>query len=210
MFDFIITKKVDLIANDGLSSIDNHAAQQHHDAYEKFYNLLEHTKPKRILEIGTALGGFTKFLELAINKLELDTYIKSYDIHRMSWYNAMISDKLEINIKNIFSENYEYLIDDSVADFIQQDGLTIVLCDGGSKKNEFNILSKYLKLNDIIMTHDYSPTHDYFEKNMYQKIWNWHEIDDQDIDYSLIQYNLQQFMYDDMLSVAWGSFKKEI
>lgn len=210
MLNFTITKQIDLINNDGLSSINNHAAQQHHCAYEVFYDLLGLYPPKRILEIGTALGGFTKFLDLATTELKLNTYIKSYDIHRMLWYDSMINNKLEINVTNIFSADYKNLINNSVIDFIQQAGLTIVLCDGGSKKNEFNILSKYLKNNDIIMTHDYSPTKEYFIEHMKNKIWNWHEIEDNDIIESMALYNLTKHeKYEELLSVAWGCFTKE-
>lgn len=209
MINFTITKQINLINNDGLSSINGHAAQQHHCAYKIFYDFLQLNQPKRILEIGTALGGFTKFLELATNELKLSTYIKSYDIHSMPWYDSMMSDRLEINIANIFSANYTNLINNSIIDFIQQDGLTIVLCDGGSKKNEFNILSQYLKNKDIIMAHDYAPTKEYFTEHIKNKIWNWHEIEDNDIIESIKLYNLNKYnRFEEFLSVAWGCFIK--
>ena len=55
-FNDEITKKVNLIMNDGLSSYMGMASQQNHNVYEVFYNFLNDIKPKRILEIGTALG----------------------------------------------------------------------------------------------------------------------------------------------------------
>ena len=42
------------------------ACQQNHNVFEVFYNFLNETKPKQILEIGTALGGFTSFLQKVI------------------------------------------------------------------------------------------------------------------------------------------------
>jgi len=64
-----ITRFTDLENNDSLSAFMNHTAQQSHFAYEVFYNFIKETKPKRILEIGTALGGFTEFLFIIINEL---------------------------------------------------------------------------------------------------------------------------------------------
>lgn len=49
-----------------------------------------------------------------------------------------------------------------VESFIKREGTTLILCDGGSKINEFNILSKYLKSGDIIMAHDYVDTKENF------------------------------------------------
>jgi hypothetical protein len=64
-----ITKFSNLEIGDSLSSFDGHAAQQYHGVYEVFYNFLKDVKPVRILEIGTALGGFTAFLKICCNEL---------------------------------------------------------------------------------------------------------------------------------------------
>jgi predicted O-methyltransferase YrrM len=77
-----ITKFTNLEANDSLSAFQGHTAQQYHGAFEVFYNFIKDVKPKRILEIGTSLGGFTTFLKLSCNELNLDTDIRSYDINR--------------------------------------------------------------------------------------------------------------------------------
>lgn len=58
-----ITKKIDLTLSDIHSSVFGMDAQQHHDAYEVFYKFILDIKPHRILEIGTARGGFTQFLK---------------------------------------------------------------------------------------------------------------------------------------------------
>mgnify|MGYP003342371251 CR=1 FL=1 len=59
-----ITKFTNLIDNDSLSAFMGHSAQQSHNVYQIFYDFLLEVKPKRILEIGTALGGFTEFLKI--------------------------------------------------------------------------------------------------------------------------------------------------
>jgi cephalosporin hydroxylase len=205
----IITKKCNMKENDGLSSVNNYAAQQHHNAFLCFYNLIEKIRPARILEIGTALGGLTKFLESCCIFHGLETKILSYDIHKNSWYDDLCSEQLEIIVKNIFSPDYSTLIDSEVIQFIQSVGITIVLCDGGNKKNEFNILSSFLKTNDIIMAHDYATNFDIFESKIKNNIWNWHEIQYSDIEESIKKYNLEPFDQEIMLDVVWGSFRKK-
>lgn len=204
-----ITKTIDLENNDGLSSILFHAAQQNHNAYEAFYELFSSVRPVRILEIGTALGGFTAYMDLACKEIGIHTKIRSYDIHSHSWYDDLRLKNIDVIIDNIFTDNYTDLKNYSVIDFIKDDGLCLVLCDGGNKKQEFNILSRYLKINDIIMAHDYAPNTNYFQSDMNRKIWNWHEIQDTDIQESIQNNGLHPYMREKMLSVAWACFIKK-
>ena len=158
-----ITKFSDLINNDSLSSYKGFAAQQNHNSFQMFHNLIQDNKPSRILEIGTALGGLTGFLNYTCKLLNIDCNIRSYDIHYNSWYEDLKNEGVDIRIENIFINNWT-TIPDEVIKYIQSDGLTIVLCDGGNKKEEFRILSQYIKKSDIIMTHDYGPNREYFEE----------------------------------------------
>lgn len=103
---------------------------------------------------------------------------------------------------DIFHTNYS-TIDQDVIDFIRQPGLTIVLCDGGNKIHEFNLLNNYIKPNDIIMAHDYAPSREYFQEHMKNKIWNWHEIQDSHIIESCQKHNLVSYMREEFLNVAW-------
>jgi hypothetical protein len=204
-----ITRFINLEANDGLSAFRGHAAQQNHGAFKIFYDFIEDVKPKRILEIGTALGGFTTFLKIVCDDLNLDTNIRSYDINRHPWYDDIIKLGVDIRVENIFTEGFKDFSEE-VKEYIRQHGTTIVLCDGGWKIGEFNVISKYIKNNDFILTHDYAPDSSYFEKNMKNKIWNWHEIEDSNIIESISLYNLTKHeKYEEFLSVAWGCFKKK-
>lgn len=205
-----INQKIDLINNYGLSACNGQAAQQHHDAFGIFNDFLCYAKPGRILEIGTALGGLTAFFGMIKNANNLDIDILSYDIHEQPWYSDLLKYSISIKTKNIFNEEYNALVDLSIIDYIQKDRTTIVVCDGGCKKCEFNILSPYLKTNDIIMVHDYAPSKEYFQNFMNLKIWNWHEIEDSDIINSINAYNINKHeWYEKFLSVAWGCFIKQ-
>jgi len=196
-----ITKKSNLELNDSLSCYLNHEAQQNHYAYEAFYNLLNTTQPSRILEIGTAMGGFTMFLRLICNDLNLNTDILTYDINDRG-YKFLEENNVNVKIENIFYDNYS-AVKQEVIDYIQQDGTTIVLCDGGYKIGEFNILSNYIKQGDIIMAHDYASNNEYFQENINMKFWNWLEIQDSDIQESVEKNNLKPFMKEEFTQAVW-------
>ena len=190
-----ITKFTNLEYNDSLSAFQGHTAQQYHGAFEVFYNFIKDVKPKRILEIGTSLGGFTTFLKLSCNELNLDTDIRSYDINRHPWYDDIIARGIDIRVENIFTEGF-LDFDQEVKDYIQQDGITIVLCDGGWKIGEFNVISKYIKNGDFILAHDYAENKEVFESKILNKIWNWHEIADSDISEASEENNLKIYEKD--------------
>ena len=59
------------------------------------------------------------------------------------------------------------------------------------------------------MAHDYAPNKEYFEEHMRDKIWNWHEIQDSDIQESCKKYHLTPYMQNEFLSVAWACFIKQ-
>jgi hypothetical protein len=197
-----ITKKVNIPQNDGLSAVLNHAAQQHHDVYKVFYDFLKEIQPTRILEIGTALGGFTQFLKIALNDLNNSAKILTYDIHRMTWYTELEGMGIDVRVENVFDENFQS-VKQEVIDFIQDDGVTIVLCDGGNKIGEFNLLSKYIKKGDYILAHDYIDNTENFNSNYKDKIWNWHEISEDSIKQACKDNNLKSYKKEIFDKVVW-------
>jgi len=197
-----ITRESKLAEHDSLSSYLGHAAQQNHYAYEAFYNLLNEVKPSRILEIGTAMGGFTMFLKLTCNDLHLNIPILSYDIHGRQEHSTLIESGVDVRIENVFNDNYSE-VKQEIIDYIQQDGTTLVLCDGGWKIGEFNLLSKFIKQGDIIMAHDYASTTDYFNNHINLKFWNWLEIQDSDIQGAVSSNNLEPFMQEQFTQAVW-------
>jgi hypothetical protein len=197
-----ITRKSNLSENDSLSAYLEHASQQNHYAFEVFYNFISEVKPRRILEIGTAQGGFTMFLKLCCNDLNLNTNIRSYDIHGRHTYAGFIENGIDIRLKNVFSDDYTS-VDSDVIEYIQSDGVTVVLCDGGCKISEFNILSNHIKADDFIMAHDYAPTTKFFNETMYKKLWNWYEIQDSDIHTAVDRNKLESYQSDNFIQAAW-------
>jgi predicted O-methyltransferase YrrM len=198
-----ITRKSNLEKKDSLSAYLGMTAQQNHHAFESFYNLLVEVKPKRILEIGTALGGLTEFLKLMSDEMNMNIDILSFDIAGRHNYKKLRQKGIDIRVENIFEQNYTGLKNMFVSDFIKREGVTLVLCDGGNKIKEFNILSKHLKKGDLIMAHDYAYDKETFISEIKLKYWNWHEISESDIEEVSMTQNLIPFMQENFNKAVW-------
>lgn len=183
---------------------------QHNDVAVIFEKLILEIKPKRILEIGTSSGGLTLLLRDLLDNNGLEgTELRTYDVNNPQ-YLYQHKKNIDIRVKNVFNHQYDDLVEkDEIVNFITQEGPTIVLCDGGSKINEFNILSQYIKKGDIIMAHDYSKNYEYFEQNIKNKIWNWCEITESHIQVSSQINNLTPYMEEEFASVVWVCKIKE-
>jgi hypothetical protein len=197
-----ITKKCSLEHNDSISTYKGWGAQQNYNAFEVFYNFMKEVKPKRILEIGTSIGGFTQFLQYSLNELNLNSKILSLDIHRLKWYDEIINMGVDVRIENIFLDNFRD-IPQEYKDFINEEGTTVILCDGGDKIREFNLLSNFMKKGDYILAHDYAYDKELFEKEINKKVWNWHEISETDIKEACERNNLTDFNRETFQSVVW-------
>ena len=98
-----------------------------------------------------------------------------------------IKIKSEVNISDFFNELHEIL---------------------GDKINEFKLLSDLLKVGDYIMAHDYCSNKYYFENKILNKIWNWCEITDNDIEEICEKNNLIKIKEEEFQSVVWTCRKK--
>jgi len=115
-----ITKFTNLDANDSLSGFKGNTAQQFHGAYEVFYEFLKQVRPNQILEIGTALGGFTQFLKLCVDDLGLSTKILSYDIAERPWYKDIISLGVDVRVEDVF-DFINFTVKTEVVEFIKHE-----------------------------------------------------------------------------------------
>ena len=199
-----ITRESNLQQNDSISSYLGFGCQQNPLCFEAFYNLLNEIRPKRVLEIGTSLGGLTSYVQHVATELELSTTVRSYDIYEFNWYKDLRREyNIDIRVDNIFEDDYSRLKDTEVVDFIQSDGVTLILCDGGNKIREFDILSDYMKSSDVIMAHDYARNSEFFEREIKDTYWNWHEISENDIAAAVERNNLASFMQDEFTKAVW-------
>jgi len=174
-----------------------------------FKELLMNVKPKRIIEIGTEYGGLTLLLSDLINELGLnETIIRSYDIKIPTFLltHPEFNDKIEIVTKDLFSYQPFSLKPESISelkDFMSEPGSNIILCDGGNKIGEFNVISDIIGEGDVIMAHDYAKNNEVFVERILDKIWNWNEISESDIIDSINKNNLNPFMEVEFENVAW-------
>ena len=180
-------------------------AQQHPEAFNVFLNFLNQIKPARILEIGTAGGGFTLFVRDALNALGLaTTTYKSFDIEEQDSYSLLRQNNVEVNIENIFDSDYQNIEKYShVEPFIQEEGATLVLCDGGNKITEFNTIAPLLKPQDFIMAHDYVESYAVFKEKFFSKIWNWCEIQESHIEQTSKECGLVPYGQNSFAPVVW-------
>lgn len=192
----------------GFTSYKGIMLQQHESYQTPFTKLLETTKPTRILEIGTGAGGLTLFLRNTLNELGLnETYIKSYDINTTSFNDKTHNlTNLELSKENLFGGGNDFILEkvELIRDYIQLEGTTIVLCDGGNKIKEFNQISPLLKMGDIIMAHDYCDNLELFNSEYKDIIWNWCEIQEKDIAEACLNENLVDFMKEDFNKIVWA------
>lgn len=183
-------------------------AMQHENFYAVFEKFISEIKPERILEIGTAGGGTTLALRDIALSLDLSIDIRTYDVAHRCTYERLIDFGIDSRVENIFTDSFDLRFDTDVEDFIKRPGVTLVLCDGGSKIDEFNLLSNYLKVGDFIMAHDYSESWDFFHSNVNNKIWNWCEITEENITEASEANGLERHMSEEFQSIVWVCKRK--
>lgn len=183
----------------------NILSMQHDNAFEIFKKLLRSFRPKRIIEIGTSHGGLTLFLRDYLDSIGLhDSKIRTFDVNKFPSHSVLLESNIEIIYDNIFNTTYSSIEKpEFLLDFLDPTGNNLVLCDGGNKVREFNLISPLLRKYDIIMAHDYAPSLKYFQKNIMNKEWSWIEIMDEDVENACITHNLKNYMRDDFLKVVW-------
>lgn len=203
-----ITKKCNLDFDDSISAYNHWGAQQNYNSFEVFYNFITKEKPKKIIEIGTSLGGFTCFLKYVIDENNIDCHIITYDIINNVNYPHLKDMGIDVRIENIFFNDYTE-ISQYVIDFMNEEGKIIILCDGGNKIKEFNILSNFMKSGDFILAHDYAENGKIFQDKIYKKVWNWLEIQYSDIESAVNTNNLEVYNSNIFENIAWTCWKKK-
>lgn len=198
------SRKPDLENNFSLTIWNNWCLQQNVNALYTYYDFIKNIKPKRIVEIGSAHGGLTLFLNECVKDLNLDTKIRGYENNHHD-FTQFITEKVDIFVGDCFDSIFQ----DEMKSFIQQEGTTMVLCDGGNKIKEFNYFSGYLKTGDFIFAHDYCRNKEYFEEHINKKIWNWCEITLNDIKPGIESNNLEEYDADTFQKAAWACFRKK-
>ena len=177
---------------------NRYMAQQTLGVWELFKQFLLKEKFERILEIGTGLGGFTQFLYEFSKENDINTEIMTVDIKPSNEKLIFIGIKsVQMNVLNV--QNLPKL-----DEFLKTNKKLLILCDGDEKSVEFNLFSKYVKVDDFIMAHDYAISYEYFEKNIkHKKKWDWCEIVESDIEGISNKFNLVEYTDIDFKEEMW-------
>jgi cephalosporin hydroxylase len=186
--------------------------QQEHflTVFEKFF---KEVNPATIVEIGTGSGGTSLALvDLLHNLGQLPTFI-SYETHPRNSLDLLRDAGIVLKSTNIFTDDYQQLRPEHLEEIksdIQRPGTTVLMCDGGNKINEVNLLVNLLKPGDFIMAHDYGITREYFDSNIRShNLWHWCEITFADVQDQLINNLCASYMQDEFQSVVWLCQRKQ-
>ena len=172
-------------------------SQQNKNFYPAFEKLFAEENIVRVLEIGTATGGFIRAVRDLTN-----SEIVTYDIKETKHKATLEDNNITVNVQSAF-EDYEF-----IEDYISRKGQVLVLCDGGDKPKEFSIFSKMLKSGDIIMAHDYSYDENLYQAYIKNHVWRWCEIQYKDIALAVSENNLEPYMTDEFQEAVWTCWKK--
>ena len=171
--------------------------QQNKNFYPAFEKLIAQENIVRVLEIGTATGGFIR----AVRDLT-DAEIITYDVLETKHKATLEENNISVNVKSVFDDF------DNVEDYISGKGQVLVLCDGGNKIKEFEVFSRMLKSGDIIMAHDYSRDENLYQAYIKNHVWRWCEIQYKDIALSVETQNLEPVLTEDFQEAVWTCWKK--
>ena len=153
---------------------------------------------KNVIELGTQKGGTSLFLKDLTN------------LHGGNNFITFDKNKCNLDVNQVLG----YILKDQeiinlIKTNIQKEGKTLLFCDGGDKKCEFNTFSPFLKNGDFIIIHDYAHDEKFFNEEINGKIWFWHEAKFADIKESVEKYNLISYNTAQMSAFVYGCFYKE-
>lgn len=189
----------------GHTEYKGYTAQQVDNFYPTIRKFLEEVRPSRVLEIGTAGGGFILAVREILNEIGLqDTPVRTFDVIESPYYEKLRTFNIEINIENIFDHAYLNLVKpERIVPYIQQEGITIVFCDGGHKVGEFNSIAPHIKKGDYILAHDYIDTWENYQTNFKEKIWDWCEVEEKYIEKVSLSENLEFHNKEEFDKIVW-------
>lgn len=154
-----------------------------------------------IVEIGFSRGAFSLWLHR--NK-RVDTKLVSYDIT----FASKEVDNSDIDFRQ--GDCFDDIVINEIKSLIELSGRVLVLCDGGYKEREFNLYSKFLKPEDVIMLHDYAHSDSQYNQICLELGWQTEAESRFDNIQDAIKINkLTPYKYDAFKDVLWGSFSKQ-
>jgi len=193
--------------------------QQRHEAFAAINDLLNYYNFTNIIEIGTHDCGLS--IPLALYCLNSKIPVEAENPSEPSTHKARTHHKqpkqfytMDITVRDIhsikliigmgakFFKEDCFLKEAEIGNLIQQNGRSLLLCDGGDKPKEVNTFAKYLKKGDIIMGHDYFHSEEEEEKYL-NKIWYGKELCYKDVEKTLEKENISVIYRETFDPVVW-------
>lgn len=115
--------------------------------------LLSQFEFKRVLEIGTYKGNLSLYLLLFCLNRGYGADFYTYDPKRL-WGGSVLKNLLNFNKYFYKWDVFQHI--EEIGKTIQEDGISIIFCDGNEKSREFNTFAPLLKVGDILGIHDWS------------------------------------------------------
>jgi len=122
---------------------------QNRDEFMSWKGFLEEYNFKRFIELGTWKGGFALYMINFCEGKGVD--FNTFDIEDYE----DTPEKQEVNFSKYFYKLDIWKHIKYLKELIEQEGRTILFCDGGNKIKEFITFSPFLKKDDIIVIHDW-------------------------------------------------------
>jgi hypothetical protein len=181
-------------------------AAQHRGVAGPIAVLLREVRPARVIEIGTADGGFTVLLRHLLDEMGCpDVPLHTFDVNPCDQL-ARVARGARIDVAwgDVFGS-----APFSVAfmEALDAPGPLLLFCDGGNKVKEFNKAAPYLRPGDFIAAHDYAPSREEWSKAA-ERPWGWCEIEDADIADVCAREHLVPVLTNELSSVAWVCKRK--
>ena len=146
-----------------------------------FNRLLEEQQPARVIEIGCCKGGLSHLFALGASLLGYEFF--TYDVR----------DSLRYPLAKAHHETVD-IFEIDLGPIITGYGTTLLLCDGGDKRREFNTFAPLLKPGDIVGAHDLC---------IGDRYWAWSEISEADVQDTCELHRLVPFMQAEFAPAGW-------
>ena len=192
---------------DGVSTCPlGFAMSQNRMAVPIWSHAFEIHPPRRVLELGTAGGGFTTALAVHAWNLEPRAAVHTWDFCLPSEKYAPLAAFLGVHfhVADIWESEAE------IRQLIASPGVTYLLCDGGDKARELATFASSCKPGDIIAAHDYDTFADAgaHAVRMEARPWQWHEITSAHGDAVAAAHNLESWRQDVFDDAGWLVYRK--
>jgi cephalosporin hydroxylase len=164
--------------------------------------------PTRIIELGTAGGGFTTVIGVHAWRIGCEV---------VSWSREVAPDERFaplarfLGIRFIQGDVFHWANVGQIAAEIQRPGVTFLLCDNGDKAREFNLFAPSLKLGDVIAAHDYSCAGQPMVKistGEDRAWWPWSEITVEKVAETVKAEKLYPFLQSHFDMAGWLAYVK--